>query len=113
MLGKGAYYETKDFHATGLCIITRETISRYRTIFDEDNSINLTDERKAETRQEVSYTDTLTQLEIEIFSAIDNSTLRKDRDSVRYILKKVWENYSFTAELVFDDITEGAWHMRA
>lgn len=107
-MGKGACYGTKDFYATGLFILTGEIMFRERTIFDEDNSINLTDERKAEMRQEISYTDALTQLEIEILSAIDNSTLRKDWDSVRYILKKVWDNYSFTAELVFDDITESA-----
>lgn len=76
---------------------------RERTLWgDEDpSSMHLTDEEKAQARKQMVYQTALTDLECCIKQLIDESDLRKDADSVRWVLNKIQQDWIF----VDDDLS--------
>jgi len=67
----------------------------------DHSSMHLTDEEKAQTRKQMVYQTALTDLECCIKQLIDESELRKDADSVRWVLNKIQQDWIF----VDDDLS--------
>ena len=70
---------------------------RERSVFPNyqtNNINNISPERKREVRQEIDYADEIAELKTTINFAIDQSPLRKDGESIKYVLERVWStNY--------------------
>jgi len=83
---------------------------RERTIFNEfddaDTASYLTDKRKQEIRQEMIYTAALETLINEIADAVEESGIRNDGDSIRYVLQRVWERFEFLAPPDLKSLTD-------
>ena len=59
-------------------------------------------ERRREVRQEIDYCNAIAELDASINFAIDQSPLRKDGESIQYVLERIWSNYQY---LLIPDIS--------
>ena len=78
---------------------------RERSVFpnyQKNNINNITPERKREVRQEIDYADEIEELKTTINFAIDQSPLRRDGESIKYVLERIWSNYQY---LLIPDIS--------
>jgi hypothetical protein len=80
---------------------------RERSVFpnyQKNNINNITPERKREVRQEIDYADEIAELKLTINFAIDQSPLRKDGESIKYVLERVWSTHChlLTPEINFE-----------
>ena len=80
---------------------------RERSVFPnyQKNSMNnITPERMSEVRQEIDYADEIAELKTTINFAIDQSPLRKDGESIKYVLERVWSTHChlLTPEINFE-----------
>ena len=57
-----------------------------------------------EVRQEIDYADEIAELKTSINFAIDQSPLRKDGESIKYVLESVWSTHChlLTPEINFE-----------
>jgi len=83
---------------------------RERSVFPDIETYNgndITDERKREVRREIDYTNAIEELEASIAYAIDQSPLRRDGETIKYVLERVWNKYLYLAlpDIVFKDET--------
>ena len=79
---------------------------RERSVFpnyQKNNINNITPERKSEVRQEIDYADEIAELKTTINFAIDQSPLRRDGESIKYVLERVWSTHChlLTPEISF------------
>ena len=80
---------------------------RERSVFPNYQVINsnkITAEPKREVQQEIDYANEIEELKTTINFAIDQSPLRKDGESIKYVLERVWStNYHLlTPEINFE-----------
>ena len=80
---------------------------RERSVFPNYQVINsnkITPERMREVRQEIDYADEIAEIKTSINFAIDQSPLRKDGESIKYVLERVWSTHwhLLTPEINFE-----------
>lgn len=77
---------------------------RERSVFPNNETYDgndLTPDRKREVRKEIDYANAIDELETTIQYAIEQSLLRRDGESIQYVLERVWNKY---LHLVIPDI---------
>ena len=79
-----------------------------RSVFPNYQAINsnkITPERMREVRQEIDYADEIAERKTSIFFAIDQSPLRRDGESIKYVLERVWSTHChlLTPEINFEE----------
>ena len=83
-------------------------MKRERSVFPNYQVINsnkITPERMREVRQEIDYADEIAELKTSINFAIDQSPLRRDGGSIKYVLERVWSTHChlLTPEINFEE----------
>ena len=81
---------------------------RERSVFPNYQVINsnkITPERMREVLQEIDYADEIAELKTSINFAIDQSPLRRDGESIKYVLERLWSIHChlFTPEINFEE----------